>query len=331
MADTKWLTTDLGGVDWPAIERAIQNAPRPARVKLTKLMFGLNHTNYLDNKYYKTSPICPCCLKDTETFQHILNCPSKSAHEIRTEARDTVQQTLEQIFTPSQMTAVIVSQAYDPPKAISSTIHQQILLVSKAQNSIGWHNFVLSWISTKWRLLYEKLYTPSKNPKPSVWSSKLISALWTYVHSIWKGRNQIAHGKTINEQTEKHLRESHLTVTCLYNDIIADPLLVLQHLCYLINRPLPALLQMSEDATNCWIATIEEAKRTQALIHKNSAQSARCLARFLGKENSEPSGEGQVTPYHEYTSFSHQNTPSKSTQNRANWQQQTTTLKNSEP
>jgi hypothetical protein len=42
---------------------------------------------------------------------------------------------------------------------------------------------------------------------------------------------------------------------------------------------------MSEDATHCWIAMADEAKKTQFLIQKNSALSIRCLANFLGKQN----------------------------------------------
>jgi len=115
----------------------------------------------------------------------------------------------------------------------------------------------------------------------------------TLTHSKWKGRNQVVHVNKLSKQVAICLSQYHTKVTALCNEFIIDPFQFPQDLRYLYDRPLPTLLQMSEDATR-WIATTEEAKRKQSLIQKNSFWSTHCLARFPGKEKSAPSSHNSI-------------------------------------
>ncbi len=91
--------------------------------------------------------------------------------------------------------------------------------------------------------------------------------------------------KMIEEQISQCLASYHSVIKILYRECTDGPFLFPSHLRHHFDRPLTDLLNMSEDASQCWIETAKEAKRTQRLALKASESSRRCLACFLGKIN----------------------------------------------
>jgi hypothetical protein len=137
ITDTKWDMTTLNGMDWSAMERALHNCPRPARVKYTKIMFELNQANYLNNKYYNTTPNCPCCNAAIETFKHVLSCDSDSVKSLHQSTLETLTQALVDIFTPIQNTQSILSQLSLDTVPVSGQVPDSVLQASSAQDAIG--------------------------------------------------------------------------------------------------------------------------------------------------------------------------------------------------
>jgi len=279
--DTKWDNSTLQGVDFQAIESALQTCPRPARNKYTKLMFELNQINYLNNKYYNTTSTCPSCQLVIKTFQHVLSCLSTSMVAHRQLALETLTQEINSILTPSQIAQSILSRITLTEPSSPSPVHDSLMTALKAQDSIGWHQFLLGRISKKWQLAYVALYDSKRHPRLASWISKFITLIWSYTHSLWKGWNQEVHGRTSAELISQGLSQYHNTILSMYQEYTQDPFLFPAHL---FDRPLSNLLLMSEDATQCWIQTAKEAKRTQKLMQNQTAASRNCLAQFLGKK-----------------------------------------------
>lgn len=138
-----------------------------------------------------------------ETFQHVLTCSSEVVWKTRQKASEEFRQTLEKVHTPIDIISTILGNIPDHGSSISAEADLTTLFASQAQTTIGWHQFFLGRISGECRKLYERIYTPSKHPKPAVWSSRLVSAIWEYTHTIWKGRNQVVHGATVKAQLDK--------------------------------------------------------------------------------------------------------------------------------
>jgi len=216
-----------------------------------------------------------------ETFQHILSCPSTSMVAHHQIAFETLTQEINNIFTPPQIAQSILSRISLTEPSSPSPVQNSVMTALKAQDSIGGHPFLLLCISKKWRLADIALYDSKKHPRPAAWTSKLITLIWLYTHSLWKGRNQEVHGWTSAERISRHLSQYHNTITSMYQEYTQDPFLFLAHLRYSFDKPLSNLLLMSEDAARCWILAAEEAKRTQKLMQNQMAASRNCLARFF--------------------------------------------------
>lgn len=177
-----------------------------------------------------------------------------------------------------------------PSDNIHPSYHVKGITITDFGNGLklGWHQFCLGRISIKWRSTYESLYDPKNHLKPLTWVSHLVLAIWTLTQKIWKCWNRIVHDIKLTSQMSQHMSQSHAKVTYMYQNFLNDPFQIPQHLRYLFDRPLSLLLGMSEDATKCWIVTVNEAIRTKSLIHHANAYSRKFMARFLGKENTPP-------------------------------------------
>jgi len=195
---------------------------------------------------------------------------------------------LQTIFTPPTMLKALLLLISGMDYTNTSSPNKNICKSIDAQTKLGWHQFCLGRISIKWRSTYESLYDPKNHLKPLTWVSHLVLAIWSLTQKIWKCWNRIVHDIKLTSQMSQHMSQSHAKVTYMYQNFLNDPFQIPQHLRYLFDRPLSLLLGMSEDATKCWIVTVNEAIRTKSLIHHANAYSRKFMARFLGKENTPP-------------------------------------------
>lgn len=54
------------------------------------------------------SDTCPCCLSDSETFNHMLSCPSEATTEFRNEKLSWLEENLKNIGAPPNKTEAII-------------------------------------------------------------------------------------------------------------------------------------------------------------------------------------------------------------------------------
>jgi hypothetical protein len=162
--------------------------------------------------------------------------------------------------------------------SINSFPQPELKEAYESQNTMGWYQFLLARISAKWRRAFIKLKSPKSTLIPATWAARVVMAIWTYTHSVWKDWNHSVHQSSLAIATGKNIKESHSKVVSLYNAFNNGPFSIPQHLRYLFDRPLATSLKMSEDAICCWVNTVEEALRTQKLIQQKSTYSRNCMA-----------------------------------------------------
>jgi hypothetical protein len=74
-------------------------------------------------------------------------------------------------------------------------------------HSIGWEQFFRGRISAKWSSAYRSLKAGGKQQEVDAekWAAALIQGIWEYSRSIWKIRNAVVHGATVEEaRAKKH-------------------------------------------------------------------------------------------------------------------------------
>jgi hypothetical protein len=281
-SDTKWPHPVVQSVDWQALSKAISSFSKLVRTKFTKLMFGLNQTNYLNNRYYGTDSTYPCCNKAPETFNHVLTCNSPTSTSAHLVLQEKLRSALETMSTPPQLIQLafnFLSDNIDIPTSLSNDLS----ILHHSQSEIGWNQFLHGRISQKWCTVYSKLCTKQK-VNPSIWTAWLITAIWHYTHSMWKHRNNVVHNQNNKVVSMVALSKLHDKTSELYCKYSNDPHLIPEYLCYLFKHPVQSMQLLSEDALRCWVDTIEEACHIQDSLNRESKGSVRCLYRFLGKE-----------------------------------------------
>ncbi len=98
-----WSSREFHLVDWDAHEAAFHKLPRHARIATSKLIYTLANTNIQNHKYYRKSPLCPCCQKMSEIWEHVLSCSSELPTTYRLEALTTLTKMLQNNKTPQQI------------------------------------------------------------------------------------------------------------------------------------------------------------------------------------------------------------------------------------
>ncbi len=132
----------------------------------------------------------------------------------------------------------------------------------------------LGRISKKWAAAVALYSSPSFHT--SSWASLLIRYNWEFIRGMWKTRNQIVHGATVEEQTNVILRDLHQKVHHYYQKFQLEPSFLLPRHHHLFHRcTLDQCLTHSYDHITCWLKLVKEAEQVLAQhIHQQQALSA---------------------------------------------------------
>jgi hypothetical protein len=95
-----WSETVFDRVDWVAHQQAYQSYKQPQRIRVSKLVHGLLHTNKEANKLYGSHPSCPCCNLTAETFNCIFRCQEEETPATHNDALNKLHTELERLQTP---------------------------------------------------------------------------------------------------------------------------------------------------------------------------------------------------------------------------------------
>ncbi len=111
----------------------------------------------------------------------------------------------------------------------------------------------------------------------NIWAPQAILLFWKYTRSLWIHRNQIVHGKDVEEAAARILQELQDVVRQLYESFDTNPAIRLPRHHYLFTtRSLEQCLQMPYDNITCWLHSVEEAQQAlalhESLQHRNSSR-----------------------------------------------------------
>jgi hypothetical protein len=260
----KWSPYVVSLVNWDAHERAFKCLRRQQKISVAKLVHNLVNTNHQNHLYYKTSPLCPICGVAEETLEHVLNCDYPATRTCRNECLLQLEKELQQINTPNIVVCTILHgfsdwllghrQSSRSHALTVGSLHGSDMLLTTAYteqfHSIGWFQFCLGRISKKWSQavhMYVKQGT-GKDIDQAYWSSMLINIIWHFTKLMWKHRNQIVHGKTVEDQVAVILQQLCDKAQAYYASYQED------------NNSLDQRLCLSFDHLTCWIQSVDEAR-----------------------------------------------------------------------
>jgi len=286
LKDNEWTEEVFQRIDWDSYHRAIISLPRPHRLSISKLSHNLWNTNCQNSKFYGHESSCPYCSMP-ETQQHVFYCPSATATENRTQALQTLQQSLSKASTPTVLLQQISTMLISPSAPALSAALQNLV---QDQLSIGWQGLPRGHLSKHWKAFYQASLPANskrKDDRTNTWSKKVILALWKYSQSLWESRNAVVHGQTLIQRESKSLKLLRDRAKSHYIAYTKDPHIVPSSRTYLFDRPLPNLQQLSRQQLQSWINSVEEAIQTQAHRGELRAKSQRDIMKRFFKPRSQ--------------------------------------------
>lgn len=132
------------------------------------------------------------------------------------------------------------------------------------QTGLGRGQLLRGPVSTLWRDAFVKESGSSK-PKEAhgKWTKQVIKLFWQLALDIWDHRNAELHGRTLEQQQEKQMREITTKVKEFYRNFGINPLCIHSSAHYLFDLPQGAMLRKPRQYLLCWIRSVEVAIQYQ--------------------------------------------------------------------
>ena len=125
----------------------------------------------------------------------------------------------------------------------------------KQYHKLGWYQTGLGRITRSWSKAVEE-YNIHAGTKLDLqyWISSLIESLWAFTLDLWRHRNRIVHGDTIEEQARVLLTTLQNQVMDLYSEFSTNPSFILSCHHYLFeSRTVADRLDTSYDSLQSWV------------------------------------------------------------------------------
>jgi hypothetical protein len=143
-----------------------------------------------------------------------------------------------------------------------------------SQSTLGWDQFLRGRISKTWRNFFTFFKIPS-DLCGSVWTKRLIVALWCYTEHLWKDRNGVVHGKDKDEQKRLMRDTLLLQVADEYENYNKDPFIISRSMSYLFDKhSIQDRLLMNSETLQCWLCSVAEARQLQSVAGDNLKKHA---------------------------------------------------------
>eukprot|EP00957_Ditylum_brightwellii_P111795 8527073-Ditylum_brightwellii.AAC.1 len=133
------------------------------------------------------------------------------------------------------------------------------------QKKIGWDNFIKGCICIKWKFaqyMFKEAMPTFKGYDKELWSSKVITAIWSIFCQIWNAQNAHLHtemattySSTLDLQVWKAFSLQHSMLTS--NQL-------------LFHMPLAERLQTSQESKTMWLNSVRIAVNDFTIIHDRS-------------------------------------------------------------
>jgi hypothetical protein len=159
--------------------------------------------------------------------------------------------------------ALTAGSLYGPDAVLTTAFYEQV-------HHIGWYHMCLGRVSKKWALAAKQYDITHSRDGGLQWASVLIAALWRYSKTLWRFRNEVVHGSTVEEQAKLQLQTLNNKLESYYQRYLHNPDIVLaRHQFLFTSRSLEDRLKSSYDAKAAWLRSVEEAMKV--LQHQEEA------------------------------------------------------------
>jgi hypothetical protein len=202
-----------------------------------------------------------------------------------------MEKQLSQSHTPPPVIRAIMNgfkDWIDPPSGRSraptyGSLHGPDVLLTSAYyeqyHQLGWFQLCLGRIGKLWSKAVSAYYA-NTCPKfdSGRWATSVIAIMWQFTKQLWLHRNQIIHGRTVDEAATNQMACLHDKVKFLYKQYEDNSSYVLPRHEYLFTqRPLDYRLAMSYDSITCWLRSVEEARLILDFQQQNLRETARTI------------------------------------------------------
>jgi len=220
---TKWSDSTMSTVDWKAHGRAL-NRHSEIRCNLVKLVHDILPTNALVAKYHPgdREKKCPSCSAISEDRDHVIRCPSRQAW--RSQFLVKIRKICDRHHTKPNLQQLLLDgiSSWMTNTAMSAESYtKQYRKLIRQQNELGWRQLFNGRMSTEWARIQEDfLYSTGqlgKTRSGSLWTTVIISTIWTEWTSLWKSRNEDVHGR--DQSTRERVRRDRIVtkIRALYD------------------------------------------------------------------------------------------------------------------
>ena len=209
-------------IDWDTFSTVFAKS-KGKRNFLTK--FCVNHLptgKRLHDRVGTENNLCPTCLAETETDDHLLQCCHPSRARWRSDFVKTIHTRLEPFLCPVLLDILrkgIHHYLHVAPIPDPATYGTKYALLVVHQNAIGWDHFFRGKWSSEWNYL-QKQYLARTGKRATrsqeQWTTSLLRLIWDKLHNLWCQRNKCRHGHDTRSTRDISLDQCKRIIKSLY-------------------------------------------------------------------------------------------------------------------
>ena len=205
---------DCNNVDWETFHNVCRQLPMGINWWISKFWSGhIGVGNMLCHRGWQASDACPLCRHCNKKSSHVLKCPNNKAKELFThKVNNKLKQTLEKESTCPNLQEIILevlkSHCYGlQPNFTKPYTNPKLKAAIRAQQKIGWDNFVLGRWSPLWQIVQTRYLLTFENQRsPQRWAIEIIKKMTMITWDMWQFCNGIVHSAAGPDAIAQHTR-----------------------------------------------------------------------------------------------------------------------------
>ena len=226
-----WSERTAMSINWKAHGTSLRKQLK-RKSHYIKLVNGVLPTCRHVHRADQTRNKCPLCKVHIEDWSHILRCPHPDREMWRTETLEKLNSKCEATKTRPAVQKIlndgIAGWFLDPsnefkldPMAYPADVRR----IVSHQNDIGWQHVFLGRFATEWSEIQDVHFirinqeTNDKKLKRTGqrWQVVLVGFMWEQWWKVWESRNRDLHGADAKSKAKAEARETHRTLSELYD------------------------------------------------------------------------------------------------------------------
>ena len=226
-----WKTKELDDIDWSALGTATSRLPSELRPFVQKMNIGwLPLLKFLKKQDDDECDRCPSCNGDPEDFNHFLRCTQAARRSKWTTFLEHMDVFFKSTCTDHGLRKILrkafrhLSGADKTPMESTQDHYQQLW---QSQARLGWPQLLHGRLSQSWATAQEAHLRAMRKDGPDTqarlstlsgdkWVIALIKKVWTFLHQLWKLRNNDLHGTDKKSDSPRARERLKQTIHALF-------------------------------------------------------------------------------------------------------------------